>query len=286
MNQSTTPTLENEKILLAGAIFIDTADEDYILARWCCFNRFSKQFFWNAAQAIEKYLKASLLLNGRSSKGYKHNLNDLFRDVESYAKDLIPNKLVSPPQVELLNQNPDLWGDSAVKEFVSRVNIHGDPSNRYDFFGIELEVADLFKLDQVIFVFRNLAVKLDDVVDANRCMNPQDGGLTYAEIIKNKPDAQLFPFKDNLVHSKQTSTSIHESARENNYPFAKNYAHSKSELMIHQTVSRLEMLYSGEHLPFSREIKVWFESNIECSKNDKRKLMQLGRYKAPHVGRQ
>lgn len=272
MSGRVAPTLENEKNLLVGEVFIDTADEDYILARWCYFNQFSKQFFWNAAQAIEKYLKASLVLNGHTSKGFSHNLEKLFESVASYSNDLIPCELLPPPQVELFKQTPNLWGNTVAKDFVVRVNMHGNPSNRYDYFGIELEAADIFKLDQMIFTLRNLAANLNGIPDASSCIDAGDCGLTYAEIIKKKPDAQLFPFSEKLVHSKRLSTSVHEAARENNFPFSKDYSHSRIDLRIHHTVSRLEMLYSGDHLPFSRQIRVWFEENFVISAPDRQKL--------------
>ena len=37
-------------------------------------NELDQQFLWNSLQAVEKYLKAILLYNGRSSKGIKHNI--------------------------------------------------------------------------------------------------------------------------------------------------------------------------------------------------------------------
>lgn len=40
-----------------------------------------RAFYWAAAQSIEKYLKAFLLLNGHSTKKYKgHSIKDLFDD--------------------------------------------------------------------------------------------------------------------------------------------------------------------------------------------------------------
>ena len=49
-------------------MFVDTADQNYLIARWAYHRGLFLDFFWNACQALEKYLKASLLLNGKSAK--------------------------------------------------------------------------------------------------------------------------------------------------------------------------------------------------------------------------
>lgn len=148
------------KYVVVKELFIDTGDEDYVIARWCIFNRLSRQFFWNAAQAIEKYLKAALLLNGYSSKGYGHDLIALFCQVKRFAGDLIPQKLEAPKQVRLFADHRELWGDPTTREFIRRVNRYGHPSNRYNFFGFELGASDLYKLDQVVFPLWNLKTNL------------------------------------------------------------------------------------------------------------------------------
>lgn len=52
---------------IAKESFRDQADYDYIAARECWRMKLREQFFWSAMQAQEKYLKAILLFNGRSS---------------------------------------------------------------------------------------------------------------------------------------------------------------------------------------------------------------------------
>jgi len=62
--------------------FRDIADNDYIAARLLYKNRLGFQFLWSASQAIEKYLKAILLYNGRSTKKFSHQLLKLLRETE------------------------------------------------------------------------------------------------------------------------------------------------------------------------------------------------------------
>lgn len=75
----------------ARNIFRKQADCDYIAARANYHMRLRQQFLWSAHQAIEKYLKAILLFNGRSTrwpvgtiKGqeFGHNLNLLLVEVQ------------------------------------------------------------------------------------------------------------------------------------------------------------------------------------------------------------
>lgn len=59
---------------LANRSFRDVADQDYIAARACFRSGLMIQFAWLAHQAVEKYLKAILLYNGKSSKNLNHHL--------------------------------------------------------------------------------------------------------------------------------------------------------------------------------------------------------------------
>jgi HEPN domain-containing protein len=61
--------------------FRDVADQDYILARAAFRNDLDLQFIWLSHQAIEKYLKAILVFNRRSAKGFNHDLSAAYRAV-------------------------------------------------------------------------------------------------------------------------------------------------------------------------------------------------------------
>ncbi|MBM4206516.1 MAG: HEPN domain-containing protein [Gammaproteobacteria bacterium] len=75
----------------ARNIFRKQADCDYIAARSNYRTRLRQQFLWSAQQAIEKYLKAILLFNGRSAryilpdvseKEFIHNLDTLLVEIQ------------------------------------------------------------------------------------------------------------------------------------------------------------------------------------------------------------
>jgi hypothetical protein len=53
---------------LVHELFVRTADENYIAARWCAINRLNTDFLWLAVHALEKYLKAALLVNGHAKR--------------------------------------------------------------------------------------------------------------------------------------------------------------------------------------------------------------------------
>lgn len=68
--------------------FRDVADRDYIAARILYRHDLKLQFLWSSLQAIEKYLKSVLLFNGRSAKGYGHDLEKLFSALPKEIPDI------------------------------------------------------------------------------------------------------------------------------------------------------------------------------------------------------
>lgn len=119
-------------------------------------------FFWNSVHALEKYFKASLLLNGQSGKSnargknYGHNLEMLFEAVSSYAGDLMPGALEQP---QPLKDIP--WREETLGDFLQRLNAHGEANNRYNLYGYRQSWEDLCHLDQAIFSIRRLAFNFD-----------------------------------------------------------------------------------------------------------------------------
>ena len=60
--------------------FVVTGDQDYLMSRLLAQKGLPRGFYWAAAQAIEKYLKAFLLMNGESVKEFNaHPINELFK---------------------------------------------------------------------------------------------------------------------------------------------------------------------------------------------------------------
>jgi hypothetical protein len=59
---------EIDKSRIARELFVFTADDNYIVARWCFAKKLNVDYFWLAVHLLEKYFKAILLINGRTSK--------------------------------------------------------------------------------------------------------------------------------------------------------------------------------------------------------------------------
>jgi hypothetical protein len=92
---------------LVQDLFVRTADENYITARWCVFNHLHIDFFWLGVHALEKYMKAVLLLNGfssikdRNGEKYGHDIIRLYAQVESFAAELLPSLLEKPENLHI-----------------------------------------------------------------------------------------------------------------------------------------------------------------------------------------
>jgi hypothetical protein len=141
-----------------NAFFVETADENYLLARWSFLNRLYGQFYWNALHAIEKYLKASLCLNGRPVGNYKHDILQMYGDALSYSSDLLPAVIVPPTEIRSDNFRP-----CTAMDFVESIGLRGDSNNRYAYWGYGQRPDDLFKLDALVFSLRRITVDLDHV---------------------------------------------------------------------------------------------------------------------------
>ncbi|WP_338687781.1 HEPN domain-containing protein [Bradyrhizobium sp. 26S5] len=143
---------------LVDEFFIKTADDNYVNARWCFEYGLDVDFFWLAAHCIEKYLKAALLLNGRSAKRYGHDITALYPEVQSLAPELLPVRVETPVGLE---EGLFGLGSEPVEEFVRRVYLYGQPDNRYQMIGYIKREADILKLDQLVFAVRRLCQPLE-----------------------------------------------------------------------------------------------------------------------------
>lgn len=165
---------EQEKAILFSAAvlhFRDPADQDYILARVNYRLGLINHFQWSALQAIEKYLKAILVFNVKSSKGLGHRVFDALERVETQ---------INTFQIPL---------SESERKFISHIHKFG--VNRY----IEKEsysIGDeLFLLDSTVWAlrkycqnlngsFRNANGKRIDFLEINlKSLN--------RELYKNKP---------------------------------------------------------------------------------------------------
>lgn len=67
-------------------VFRDQADRDYVAARALFRLGLYHQFYWSALQAVEKYLKGTLLFTGRSIHNYSHDASKAMQAVAGCSK--------------------------------------------------------------------------------------------------------------------------------------------------------------------------------------------------------
>jgi hypothetical protein len=133
--------------------FITPADHNYVLARIAFRHGLVQQGYWEAAQAIEKYLKASLLLNGQPAfQG--HNLEKLLNDhrniwPKALAYDL-PDSTPAPHPTVVDRGVPD-----TVIGVVARLAIYGNADNRYTRTGYVFDYLEVNKIDFVALLVRS-----------------------------------------------------------------------------------------------------------------------------------
>jgi hypothetical protein len=137
--------------------FVTPADEDYLSARLLARKGLPRGFFWAASQAIEKYLKAFLLLGGHAVIGKKfrgHPIRALYQ--AAVAIDQTISKIDLTPHAEI---NIDPGSKQHLKaislqRFIGLIELNGSPDNRYNAFGVEFDTNYVFALDSLIFWLR------------------------------------------------------------------------------------------------------------------------------------
>lgn len=199
--------LDAMKVMVIRDMFVRTADENYITARWCAANMLMTDFLWLAFHATEKYLKAALLLNGRSVRDAGHDIVELFDKVSVLADGLLPPVLTRPPRLRMD------WRDVTLAAFVEHLARQGNPDNRYLVHGHETNFEDMHRLDALVFAMRRVCHPLDALLfDA--------ASDTHRSALRDNPHlvmTQGLPL-DTLVAG--PDTPLRQAALKGNFAFA------------------------------------------------------------------
>ncbi|WPZ33138.1 HEPN domain-containing protein [Thalassobaculum sp. OXR-137] len=156
-------------------MFVRTADEDYVTARWAMSTRMMSTFFWLSAHCLEKYFKAVLLMNGHSARTQGHDIVRLYNEVNDLAGELLPESMQRPDWVE-----DEYWHDQTIEQFIERLAEFGHSDNRYLVFGYIYFEQDLFFLDHMVLCIRRLIGRLDEPI------NPDESDLpTLREALRS-----------------------------------------------------------------------------------------------------
>lgn len=253
---------------LVHELFVRTADENYIAARWCAINRLNTDFLWLAVHALEKYLKAVLLVNGRTSKGYSHDIVRLYADVRALAGPLLPDKLQKPADLDIHH-----WFERSAEDFIAHLLRNGNADNRYLIYGWVTRSEDIHMLDAMVFAIRRLICPLDERYIKRR--DPTAPTFTHRELLTRQPehyDRMGMPL-DDLIWAKD-DTDGRRAALNLNMAFAlDDYPHepmrggssSRNPVIIRRILAPLESddpRWAAEGV----EIPRWFLANVQVPK--------------------
>lgn len=137
--------------------FVVPGDQDYLTARLLAQKGFQRAFYWAAAQSIEKYLKAFLLLNGHSVVDRKfsgHPIKALFDEAASIDCALRSINMTPHVDINIDRDTCKLLKSFTLENFIEDIEIHGSADNRYNSFGVEFNTGHLFALDNLAYALR------------------------------------------------------------------------------------------------------------------------------------
>ena len=183
-------SLNHFKSVFTHQFFVRRADQNYFLARWARIHSIHTEFYWQALQAIEKYLKASLVLNGVQVKSYDHRIDKLFTKQQETLSEFALEEFKKPE-----NLPEQLWNEARDPDgFVRRILISGIPDSRYGLTSYMNLPDDFFKLDQFVFHVRRLCVGLDWVAGNDWDLEQEiahEAGNTFRTILHKNPSYQV-----------------------------------------------------------------------------------------------
>ncbi len=144
--------VEARRIQIAREMFLDTADMNYTGARSAFLECRDYDFWWLSLHAVEKYLKAALLVNGASIKGASHDIEELLHRLK-----LLDRRLQPPPFIR-----PKIAGRPRIFEladdgFIRNLNVIGSATNRYAAYSYVISPVDLHRVDHLVFWARRHA---------------------------------------------------------------------------------------------------------------------------------
>lgn len=135
--------------------FVVPADQDYLMSRLLAQKGLPRGFYWAAAQAIEKYLKAFLLMNGEGVKKFKyHPIKALFgvaSEIDASLSDLniLPHRGIQA-EVSALHHLRQF----SILDYIDDLERHGSADNRYNAFGVTYNTGHLCAMDSLSFQLR------------------------------------------------------------------------------------------------------------------------------------
>jgi hypothetical protein len=135
--------------------FVVPGDQDYLMSRLLAQKGLPRGFYWAAAQAIEKYLKALLLMNGEEVKGFKaHPIKALFEAASRIDTSLADLNILPHQSIQVEASVSHHLKKFAIPDFIDDLERHGSADNRYNAFGVEYNTGHLCAMDSLSFQLR------------------------------------------------------------------------------------------------------------------------------------
>ncbi len=279
MARAPTP-IDADKLTIVRGLFIATADDNYITARWCHQHGLNIDFFWLAVHALEKYMKAVLLLNGRSATDYKrasgkpkpfgHDLEALYGELGSIAARLLPERFARPVIIDV-----GAWIDETIPDYMACLHTKGNADNRYMVFGYAFIPDQLAKFDQAVFALRRLCYPLDTCVLGGA----RSKSVSRRELLARNPKRHDCHFGlplEKAVSGKR-GAELRHVVLNFNFPFAPaDYRHDASitlrsashePVLLRTIVEPLTTVDApSEHRQRAHELRDWTLDNIKLPK--------------------
>jgi HEPN domain-containing protein len=215
------------KLRVVHNMFSDQADRNYVLACRAYHAGDAFEFGWQASQAIEKYAKAALVLNGRSVKIHGHDLLKLCQDLESILGS--DSTKLLPLDSAYIEEDPffvlvsRLGNRYTLREFLECFSeTDGDADNRYAMFGCFCNHSGFLNIQDLIHHLKGLSIYPLDSTPFRDEDNQPVSSTVREILIESTSAAKTLGYEQWMKIAKQydDAPSFTASLTMNNYRFS------------------------------------------------------------------
>lgn len=263
-------------------LFLEPADTTYLTARWQFFNGLKFEFYWSAFHAIEKYLKAIVLLNNRSILNIKHDIEKGERIVKEIVgkglyDSIFPQKLTNRIEHILSINDAAKLHYKGPTDFIKNLANNGGPNSRYAMTSVTMFTTDLYCLDLTVFSLRRIAKDISiKKVREHLTSHPEECPNRHAflEKVAFNPEHSLYETLSKvnyfLVPTPDTNTFLNISG----------FGLSFSNSAIYNNIVENNVSDNPQNNQVSKELSKWMLDNITLDDSYKD---ALGKYAPPPI---